>query len=96
MLRSSFSVEYDHPEHPDNFCAVDWNHWERGRWVRSWKSVTGSEWYREDEDGGVLGKLGHSAILKKFGLENFGEHLTVERIQFMSPASLIKYRELKD
>lgn len=94
-LRGSFGIEYKHPEHPDNICAVDWNHWERGRWVRSFKDSFGTVWYRDDEGGEELNQLAYEAILEKFGLYDFKGALPPETIQFMSPADLVRYRRDK-
>ena len=91
-MRSSFSVEYEHPEHPDNYCASDWNHWEKGSWIRSWKSITGSGWHREKDNGGKLDKLACEAILVKFGLWEWRDELPMEKVQYMSPASLVRFR----
>ncbi|MBI2450625.1 MAG: hypothetical protein HYV47_03795 [Candidatus Nealsonbacteria bacterium] len=93
MGRCYFSVEYNHPEHPDNICAVDWDCWAKGRWVRSWRSDF--QWHKEDEDGGHVGKLGFQAIVDKFGLNGLDHELTPENIEFMSPARLMAFRRQK-
>jgi len=86
-MRGCFSVGYKHLEYPDNYCAVDWNHWEKGRWIKSWKSVDGSTWHSDGEPD----RLACEAILSKFGLQAFSNLLAV--VGFMSPASLVRFRE---
>lgn len=89
--RSSFSVEYLHPARPDEICAVDWDHWERGRWIRSSKEKDSIYWCRE----GDLDELAYEGILKKFGLEDYKAELPLNKIQGMSPSELMKYRQVK-
>ncbi|MBI2041817.1 MAG: hypothetical protein HYT20_02220 [Candidatus Nealsonbacteria bacterium] len=88
-MRSVFSVEYKDLDHTDNICSVDWWGKERGGWIRTWKSTTGSEWHED----GKLDDLAYKAILEKFRLVKLGSgDLTIEKVQLMSPAALAKYR----
>jgi len=81
---------YKDPEHADNYCAVDWSHWEKGRWIKSWKSINSSAWYQD----GKINELARMAILEKFYLVKLAKELPIEKVQTMSPAALMKFRDM--
>lgn len=89
MVCSVFSVEYEHPDHPDNYCSVDWLGKKNG-WVFMWKSKTGSKWY---PDMSPALEVATAAIVKKFGLETLIRRLPLEKLLSMSPAGLVRYRQ---
>ncbi|MDO8559280.1 MAG: hypothetical protein Q7R84_03015 [bacterium] len=91
MSKSVFGVKYNDPDRSDCFCSVDWWGEKRGGWVPVSKSIGGSEWY--PENSGKSGQLAYEAILKKFHLEKLAKELPMEKVQTMSPAALVRYRE---
>ena len=91
-MKGSFSVVYEDLAHPDYYCAVDWDHWEIGLWIKSSKDKYGLEWYPE----GRLDLLAYRAILEKFGLQDWTDELPLEEVQFTSPARLAGVRRAKE
>ena len=56
-----------------------------------WKSFGGSEWYPEK----YFTKMAYEAILEKFHLVKLAKELPMEKVEHMSPATLMKFRDKK-
>lgn len=80
-IRPSFGVKYPNPDMCERM--VEWDSVKK-RWVRWWKEITGSRWYREPG----IDELALEAIKEKFGLKELELPVLAE----MSPAKLVKIR----
>ncbi len=89
----TFSILYT-PEEKDSYTeyAVDWNWNVKGEWARSYKEGLGGRWITIrglDEDA-------YEALLERFGLEDYGNELPLERIIKLSPHELGRIRRQKE
>lgn len=93
QFRPMFSVKYENPRFPDEDWAVDWN-WELEKgWGISRSSKKKMHWEKEKKG---LDGLAHTAVLKKFGLFDWGKEYPIKKVEVMSPAALTKERRKKE
>lgn len=95
--RCAFSVDCCSNEYPNKsqiLEAIDWNLWSERRWERSWTDTasTGIHWYRD----GDLNEEGREVVLKRFGLLDWQDEYPLKKLQFMSPAALVRERRKKE
>ena len=69
-------------------AAVDWRWPERDNPTWRMSSKEGIRW----SDDGPLNEFGRKMILRHFGLESIAPRLPLEKINDMSPATLLKRR----
>jgi len=85
---ATFSLLYTKEE--AGIYAIDWNWQYRNQWTCSEKE--GLNWYPVEDSS----REAYQTIIEKFGLEDYREELSVEKVLAMNPLELILVRREKE